>query len=265
MIDNETYGGIMSNIMRDYLNTATTIMNEIESTQSEKLELVSQLFADCIMKDGLVHVYGSGHSRMGVEEMFPRYGSYAGFHPIIEMSTTFYGQVYGANGIYQSMFIENVEGLAAQIVKSFEYKPQDIFLLFSTSGVGNVCIDMAIEARKLGLKVVAITGVKNSEKVISKHSSGQRLNDVADIVLDTCVPIGDAAMRIEGLKYPVGPMSTLANTTIVNMIKVRTAEIMTQAGMPPYVITGSQVIGAEAAKESFDKTIAEYYRRSKRL
>lgn len=255
----------MSTIMQEYLRKATGIMNEIEATQADKLEQVSQLFAQCIMSDGLVHVYGSGHSRMGVEEMFPRYGSFAGFHPIIEMSTTFYGQVYGANGIYQSMFIENVEGLAAQIVRSFEYKPQDVFLLFSTSGVGNVCIDMANEAHKLGLTVVAITGVKNSEKVISKHSSGKRLNDVADIVLDTCVPIGDASMTIDGLKYPVGPMSTLANTAIVNMIKVRTAEIMTQAGKPPYVITGSQVIGAEAAKESFDLTIAEYYRRSKRL
>lgn len=248
--------------MHDYLKTATIILNEIEKTQADTLEQVAQLFAKSILTDGLVHVYGSGHSRMGVEEMFPRYGSFAGFHPIIELSTSNYGQVIGANGILQSMFLENVEGLAAQIVRNFEFKPQDVFLLFSTSGVGNVVIDMAMEAHTLGLTVVAITGVKNSSKVVSKHSTKKKLSDVADIVLDTCVPVGDSAMWIDGLKYPVGPMSTIANSAIVNMIKVRTAELLTQAGHPPFVITGAQVIGAEASKESFEKTLEEYHRRS---
>lgn len=252
------------NISSKYVEEAIRILREIEATQKDTIETVAQLFANSIAADGLIHVYGSGHSRMGVEEMFPRYGSFAGFHPIIELSTSNYGQVVGANGIYQSMFLENVEGLAAQIVRNFKYRPIDVFLLFSTSGAGNVVIDMAIEARKRGLKVVGITGVKNSALVKAKHSTGQKLTDVCDLVIDTCVPVGDAAIWIDGLKYPVGPMSTIANSAIVNSIKVRVAELLTLQGKPPLVITGAQVIGDVAAKETFDAVMDEYDRRSRR-
>lgn len=252
------------NISSQYFEEAVRILREIEATQKDTIETVAQLFANSIADDGLVHVYGSGHSRMGVEEMFPRYGSFAGFHPIIELSTSNYGQVVGANGIYQSMFLENVEGLAAQIVRNFKYRPNDVFLLFSTSGAGNVVIDMAIEAHKRNLKVVGITGVKNSALVKAKHSTGQKLVDVCDVVIDTCVPVGDAAMWIDDLKYPVGPMSTIANSAIVNGIKVRVAQLLTEAKKPPFVITGAQVIGDEAAKEAFDAVMDEYDRRSRR-
>jgi uncharacterized phosphosugar-binding protein len=138
------------NVSKEYFNIAIDVMNQIEATQSETIEKVSQMFADCIANDGLVYVYGSGHSRMGVEEMFPRYGSFAGFYPIVELSTSNYHNVIGANGLSQVMFLENVEGFAKQIIKNFIVKPQDVFLLFSTSGNGNVVIDMGIEAKGFG-------------------------------------------------------------------------------------------------------------------
>lgn len=252
------------NVSKEYFNIAIDVMNQIEATQSETIEKVSQMFAQCIANDGLVYVYGSGHSRMGVEEMFPRYGSFAGFYPIVELSTSYYHNVVGANGLSQVMFLENVEGFAKQIIKNFIIKPQDMFLLFSTSGNGNVVIDMAIEAKKLDVPVVAITGVKNSGKAPSRHSSKQKLFDVADIVIDTCVPVGDSAIKIEGLKYPVGPVSTIANSVIVNMIKVRVAELLTKKGQPPYVLTSAQVVGVEEAKESFEGVYREHRRRINR-
>lgn len=254
----------MTTISQEYLYKSIKLLNKIEETQLDVIEKVSQMFFESINNNGLVHVYGSGHSRMGVEEMFPRYGSFPGFHPIVELSTTSYHQVVGANGLSQAMFLESVEGLAWHILRNFELKKQDVFLLFSTSGTGNVVIDMALLAKEKGIPVVAITGVENSKNANSKHSTNKKLYEVADIVIDNFVPIGDASTWIEGLKYPVGPLSTITNSAIVNMIKVRVAELLTQAGNPPVVITGSQVIGAEAAKEAFDLVYQDYAKRMKR-
>lgn len=254
----------MTTISQEYLYKSIKLLNKIEETQLDVIEKVSQMFFESINNNGLVHVYGSGHSRMGVEEMFPRYGSFPGFHPIVELSTTSYHQVVGANGLSQAMFLESVEGLAWHILRNFELKKQDVFLLFSTSGTGNVVIDMALLAKEKGIPVVAITGVENSKKAKSKHSTGKKLSEVADIVIDNFVPVGDASTWIEGLKYPVGPLSTITNSAIVNMIKVRVAELLTQAGNPPVVITGSQVIGDEAAKEAFDLVYQDYAKRMKR-
>lgn len=254
----------MGNKSQEFVQAAAQLLKKIEETQSEVIEEVSQLFFKSISTNGLIHAHGSGHSRMGVEEMFPRYGSFPGFHPIIELSTSNYGQTVGANGILQSMFIEQVEGLAANILRNFEYKPNDAFLLFSTSGTGNVVTEMAMLAQEKGLPVVAVTGVENSQKSTSKHSSGKKLYDVSDYVIDSCVPAGDAAIWIDGLDYPVGPLSTIANATIVNMIKVRVAELLTEAGQPPLVITGSQVIGSEKSRKTFDLVLEDYARRLKR-
>lgn len=254
----------MKNISSMYLEKAVELLHEVEQTQKDVIEEVAQLFFNSIKNNGLVHVYGSGHSRMAVEEMFPRYGSFPGFHPIVELSTSSYHQVVGTNGLSQVMFIETIEGLAWHILRNFEFKDNDVFFLFSTSGTGNVVIDMAMLAKEKGMTVVAVTGLENAKKATSKHSSQKKLHEVADIVIDNCVPVGDASMWIDNLKYPVGPMSTITNSAIVNMIKVRVAELLTQANQPPVVITGSQVIGSEAAKEAFDLVYLDYAKRMKR-
>lgn len=251
----------MERVYNDYFTAGEKIIRDIRDTQIENIEKASQLFAKSIASNGLVHMYGSGHSRMAVEEVFPRYGSYPGFHPIVELSMTFHNQVVGANGQRQAMFIENIEGLANRILRNFVFKPEDCFLLFSTSGTGNVVIDMALEAREKNLPIVAITGVENSKQSAAKHSSGKKLLELSDIVIDTCVPPGDAAVHIDGLKYPVGPTSTIANTFIVNLIKVRTAELLTQVGQPPLVLTSAHFIGKEASAQIFEETYDDYRRR----
>ncbi len=251
----------MTEVYTNYMDASTSIIQGIQETQMENIEKASQLFAKTIAADGLVHMYGSGHSRMAVEEVFPRYGSYPGFHPIVELSTTFHNQVVGANGQRQAMFIENIEGLGSRILRNFVMKSDDCFLLFSNSGTGNVVIDMALEARERKLPVVAVTGVENSLQSSPKHSSGKRLLDLAHIVIDNCVPAGDAAVKIDGLKYPVGPTSTIANTIIVNLIKVRTAELLTAAGQPPLVLTSAHFIGKEASEQVFEDTYDDYRRR----
>lgn len=254
----------MEQVYKDYLIATQKIITSIQETQLDAIEEASKCFAASIANDGLVHVYGSGHSRMAVEEIFPRYGSYPGFHPIVELSMTFHNQVVGANGQRQAMFIENVEGLAEQILNNFVFRPQDVFLLFSSSGVGNVVIEMALGAKKRGMFVVAVTGVENSKKNEPNHSGGKRLIDVADLVIDSCIPLGDAAVKVPGLQYPVSPVSTIGNTLIVNLFKARVAQLLTEAGQPPLVLTSAHFIGKEASHQIFEDTYNDYRRRTLR-
>ena len=155
--------------------------------------------------------------------MFPRYGSYPGFHPIAELSMTFHTQVAGANGQRQAMFIERMEGLAEVILANFQFGPSDVMIVFSATGLTAVPIEMAMGARARGLPVVAVTSVAQSMARPPDHPTGTRLLDHADIVIDLCTPAGDALVTLEGLDTPIGPGSTVANAAIVNEIKVQTA------------------------------------------
>jgi uncharacterized phosphosugar-binding protein len=243
-----------------YLAAAKDLLDRLES-QSEAVGEAAILCADAIAADGLVHLFGTGHSRMPVEEMFPRYGSYPGFHPIVELSMTFHTQVVGANGQRQAMFIERVEGLAETILANFELGPPDVMLVFSASGLTAVPIEIAIGAKKRGLPVVAVTSVAQSRATEPKHSTGTRLLDHADVVLDLCTPPGDAMVVLEGVGTPVGPGSTIAAVALANELKVRTAELLIERGALPPVLSSAAVVGVDESQRLFDAAYAEHARR----
>src|SRR5436190_11732858 len=113
-----------------FVAAARTLLDRLEA-QTDAVDAAARICADAIAAGGLVHAFGTGHSRIPVEELFPRYGSYPGFNPLVELSMTFHTQVVGANGQRQAMFIERVEGLAAQILANFELGPPDALLVFS--------------------------------------------------------------------------------------------------------------------------------------
>ena len=193
--------------------------------------------------------------------MFPRYGSYPGFHPIVELSTTFHTQVVGANGQRQAMFIERVEGLAEVILSNFHLGPPDVMMVFSASGLSANSIEMAIGARRRGLPVIAVTSVAQSDAGTPTHSSGTRLHDHADVVIDLCTPPADALVAIDGLATPVGPGSSIAAIAIVNEIKVQTAAAPRRRGAMPPVLTSAAVVGADESARLFDAAYAEHARR----
>jgi len=245
-----------------FIAAARDLLDRLEA-QSAALDEAGGLCADAIAGDGLVHLFGTGHSRIPVEEMFPRYGSFPGFHPIVELSMTYHTQVVGANGQRQAMFIERVEGLAERILANFELRPTDVMIVFSASGLSAVPIEMALGARERGLKVVAVTSVAQSDAGEATHPAG-RLYDHADVVLDLATPAGDAMVSIAGLATPVAPGSTLAAVVLVNEIKARTAALLVERGAMPPVLTSAAVVGAEASARLFDEAYAEHARRSAR-
>jgi len=249
----------------EYMRAAREILDRVEETQMEKIARAAEICAGSIAAGGLVHLFGSGHSRMAVEEIFPRYGSFPGFHPIVELSLTFHNPVVGANGQRQAMFIERTEGLGEVILRNFEFGPQDVMIVFSTGGNSAVGIDVALGARQRGMPVIAVTAVEHSRLAKPAHSSGKKLFEVADLTIDNCARPGDAMVRVPGLEYPVGPGSTIGNTAVVNALKCEVAHRLTQLGQPPLVLTSSHFIGEEASRELFERTYDDYRARVRRL
>jgi len=240
---------------------ARSLLDRIEETQSEAIDLAAAWSADVIAAGGLVHLFGSGHSRIPVEEMFPRYGSFPGFHPMVELSMTFHTNVVGTNGQPQAMFIERVAGLADIILSGFEFGVNDVMMIFSASGRAAVPVEMALGSKDRGLRVVAVTSISESKAAPATHGSGKRLFEIADLVIDIGTPEGDALVALPGLATPVGPGSTLANATVVNEIKVRTAELLVAAGKMPPVLTASSLVGEEESQRLFTAAYAEHSRR----
>jgi uncharacterized phosphosugar-binding protein len=238
---------------------------ETLETQFGVIEETARLAASAIASGGLVHLFGSGHSRIPVEEMFPRYGSFPGFHPIVELSMTFHTEIVGSNGQPQAMFIERVSGLAEVILSGYEFGAEDLMMVFSASGRAAVPVEMAIGAKKRGMKVVGVTSVAESSASPATHGSGKRLFEIADLVIDIGTPPGDALVTIEGLDTPVGPGSTLVNVAVVNEIKVRTAELLVESGVAFDVLTAASVVGHERSESLFAAAYAEHGRRLARL
>ena len=248
-----------------WLDAARALTDRIAETQGPAIERASALCAAAIARDGLVHLFGTGHSRIPVEEMFPRYGSYPGFHPIVELSMTFHTQVAGANGQRQAMFIERVPGLADVILRNFSFGPDDVMMIFSASGLSAVPVEMARAARGRGLPVIAVTSLAQSAAGEVDPRVGGRLLEEADVVIDLCTPVGDALCTLEGVDTPVGPGSTIANITIVNWVKVRVAELLAASGDLPPVLTAASVVGEERSTALFEAAYREHARRAARV
>lgn len=259
-----THGAAPATVLT-FIDRARALLDTLAATQADALEQASQWCADAIAAGGLVHLFGTGHSRIPVEEMFPRYGSYPGFHPLVELSMTFHTQVVGANGQRQAMFIERVPGLAEVILSNFTFGPSDVLMVFSASGLTAVPVEMARGGRARGLKVIAVTSVAQSMSAEPGPEVGSRLLDEADLVIDLCTPPGDAMVHIEGLDTPVGPGSTITNVAIVNAIKVRTAQLLTERGRMQPVITRASEVSPERSRELFEAAYDEHARRLARV
>jgi len=254
----------MSSLTTDYLSKCRNLVERV-GQQESGIRQAADWFAQTILAGRMVHVFGSGHSRIMVEEMWPRYGSFPGFNPIVELSLTFHNPVVGANGQRQAMHLENVTGLAERILRNFALSKQDSALIISSSGCNVVPIEMAEQFHKRGIRVVAIISTAHGDATPSKRSDGKKLKDFADLVLDTGAPVGDAMVRVPGLDTPVSPGSTVGGCMLINCIKAEVAARLTAAGQPPKVLAGAAVVGTERSSELFEAAYDEHAHRLAKL
>jgi uncharacterized phosphosugar-binding protein len=252
-----------SDVALRYLAAAQEVLARVRDTQLPTIRRAASLCAESIARRGLVHLFGSGHSRMAVEEMFPRYGSFPGFHPIVELSLTNHTQVVGANGQRQAMAIERMEGLGEPILRNFVFRDVDVMIVFSTSGNKGVPVDVALGAKARGLPLIAVIAAEYSARLASEHSSGRKLADIADLVIDNCAPPGDSMVAVPGVDARVGPGSTIGNTAVVNCLKVLVAEALAARGQPPLVLGSAFELGAEASRARFEAAYDDYRDRVK--
>jgi uncharacterized phosphosugar-binding protein len=252
--------GMMVSVTSQYLEYCQRVMETVQR-QSEAVEQAAGWFADSILADRMVHVFGSGHSRIMVEEMWPRYGSFPGFNPIVELSLSFHHPVVGCNGQRQAMFLENVTGLAERILRNFAVSTLDSALVVSSSGCNAVPVEMARQFRDRGVRVVSIVSLDHCRASQSALAGGEKLTDCSDLVLDTGAPVGDAAVRVEGWPHPVAPLSTIGGCMLVNCLKAETAARLAQAGHPAHVLTAPALAGPGPSRRIFEAAYDEHARR----
>src|SRR6186713_700233 len=249
-----------SSLAAEYLLKCRDIIDTI-GEQENQIQKAAGWFAASILDGRMVHVFGSGHSRIMVEEMWPRYGSFPGFNPIVELSLTYHNNVVGANGQRQAMYLENVSGLAEKILRNFGLSEKDTALIISSSGCNVVPIEMAELFQKKKIKVVALITQKHLTASTSKRTDGKKLSDFADLLLDTGAPAGDSMISVDGLETPVSPGSTVGGIMIINSIKAEIARLLTEAGKPPKVLTAGCVVGQEKATALFEAAYDEHAHR----
>jgi uncharacterized phosphosugar-binding protein len=245
----------------EWLTGVRRVLDTIESTQLENVRQAAGLMADSIAAGRWVHTFGCGHATIPVEEMYPRIGGFVGFHPILELPLSFFTHVTGEMGIEQFVFLERVEGYGDAIVRSHDFDARDTLWIFSHSGINNVNVDVARRARERGLKVVATGSAAAFRDVRSRHSSGRKLFELADVVIDTCVPAVDASVPVEGHEDRIAPVSTMAFVAVVWMTIGTAAERLVERGQQLHIHPSHNVPGDTTAGERLARALAEYRRR----
>jgi len=244
-----------------WLENTRGVMDRIESTQVENISKAAELMADAIGSGHWVHTFGCGHATLPIEEMYPRIGGFVGFHPMIEIPLSFFTHIVGEMGVHQFVFLERVEGYGQQIMKSYNFDKNDVMWLFSHSGINNVNIDIALEARRLGMKIVVFGSAGEFSGVKTRHSSGKQIFELADVVVDTCVPAQDASVPLKNHVDKIGPVSTMAFVTAVWMTICTVAEILADRGVKLHIHPSHNVPGDTTARQRLDEALAEYKRR----
>lgn len=248
-------------LSRQWLANARAVMDDIEATQTDNIQRAAELMADSIAAGRWVHTFGCGHATIPVEEMYPRIGGFVGFHPIVELPLTFFTHVTGEMGINQFLFLERAEGYGRAIMSAWDFDARDTMWIFSHTGINNVNIDVALRAKELGLKVIATGSAAQATSSTARHSSGKKLFDIADVVIDTRVPAGDSSVGLKNHRDKVGPVSTMGFVTVVWMTIVTVAELLEARGVRLFIHPSHNVPGDTTAHERLDEALKEYRRR----
>ena len=245
---------------RFYREAVARLLPLLES-QRDALDRAAAFCTEAIAADGLVHLFGCGHSRMMCEEMTPRQGCFVGWHTIVELGLTFHNAIVGPNGLRQSLHLEKTPGYAEQILRNFAFGPKDVLIVISTSGIRQVIIEMAEGAKQRGLKVIGVVSRDHCDQAKPAHVSGKKLTDVADVILDNGAPVGDTLLALDGSPGKTGPFSTLGGGLVMNMLRCEVAQRLVDRGIEPVFLPSHQFVGSRTVEEQLEYFYAQYARR----
>ncbi len=246
----------MDNII-EYSNILSDIMRRIVREESENIRNAAIILADVISKDRLINVFGPGsHSHMFVDEMFFRAGGLAPIRPWLNPA------IASIENIYTVSFCEETPGFGRELVKEHVLDSEDVIIIANPNGINCCAIEVALECKKIGTKVIGVTSRAFSEAVpltfYARHPSKKNLCDVVDIAIDCKQPLGDAVISIEGSSQKVAPVSGVAQLAIANMLVIATVEELINRGIEPPVFRSSHIPNG---REFNDKYIRELYKK----
>jgi uncharacterized phosphosugar-binding protein len=244
-----------------FYHAALEHLQRLLDSQREELDRAAALCTEAIARDGLVHLFGCGHSRMLCEEMTPRQGCFVGWHTLVELALTYHNPIVGPNGLRQSLHLEKTPGYADQILRNFAFGPHDVLIIISTSGIREVIIEMAEGARQRGLPVVGVVSRAHCEQARPAHASGKKLLDVADVILDNGAPVGDTLVTLDGSQQKTGPFSTLGGALVMNMLRCEVAQRLVARGIEPVFLPSHQFVDSRTVEEQLEYFYTQYARR----
>ncbi len=244
----------------NYFDTVTKIVDKVKNSQGDAIMEAAQILANTTMNDGIIYGFGTGHSHLVIDDAFWRAATPANYCALLEPSAT------GNQEITKSYYVENTYGIGKLIVDYHRITPNDCMIIISNSGNNIAPVDAALRAKEKGIPVIAITAVEYSDYLTCKHKDGVKLKDVADVVLDNCCPIGDAAVDIEGFDMKVGSASTIPNVYLQNAILTQMVELLVQRGFKPDVYyNGHMAFMNDECADHNDKLVDKYFYRIRNL
>ncbi len=247
----------------EYFEKALPILQQIQTTQMGAIEKAGKACAASISVGRAAHLFGSGHSVIPVMDMFPRYGGYVGFHPIMDPRTMWFN-IVGPGGARELLWIERTEGYIKQVLMSHNLDSRDSLIIYSHGGMNAAGIEMALAGKDAGLTVIAVTSMANRAINQPKHSSGKALADIADIVIDNCCPPEDALVDVPGRPEKVSASSTLAVIAVtMALLAATTDELVRMGKTPERIFVSPNVVGVD--KENNLQVFRDYAAFEKKL
>jgi uncharacterized phosphosugar-binding protein len=245
----------------DYYRKTAVLLEQLKDTQQDAIDRAAAICTHSIANGGLVFLFGNGHSRMMCEEMTPRQGCFVGFVAMVELALSNHASIVGSNGLRHPLYLEKYEGYAEEILKSFHFGPHDSLIVISTSGIRPVVVEMAEGGKRRGMPVIGICSRAHSASVPAAHSSGQKLADVADVLIDNLCPIGDCVHELPGMDWRTGPTSTVTGAMIINMLRCEVADRLIARGIQPTILPSHQLPGNTKSADALE-AFYEGYRKS---
>lgn len=220
-----------------YITELQTILARIKQEQSANIQRAGRVVADALAAGGIIHTFGTGHSHLIAEEAFFRAGGLAAVNPLLDERLIF------LKGALESTRAERESGLASRLLERENIRPEDAAIIISNSGRNAAPLEMALEMKARGVRVIAITNLEQSRAADSRHPSGKRLFELADVTIDNCAPPGDALLKLPGLDSPIGATSTVAGAAIINSIMIEAAAELLRRGASVPVLPSANLAG----------------------
>jgi uncharacterized phosphosugar-binding protein len=238
-----------------FFDHAQKKLQQVLEHEMPNIQTAAEFVTETCKAGGRFYVFGSGHSHMVAEEIYLRAGGLALVHGILPPELMIHQQP-----ITKGTYLERVEGYAPALVELYRVGPEDTIMVISNSGRNPVPLEMCLAAKAKGAKVIAMTSMQHAKSCASRHSSGKKMYEIADVTIDNWGEPGDAAFPIEGLDTPIGPTSSLTGVTIAQALVCQVVDNLVKAGLEPPVFKSSNSDGGDAHNNRMFETYYGYWK-----